>query len=83
MYFAEPNRQAAARWQYILLLARRLRLKAPLKIKELAEKAAFSQYEISPEELKIMDTFIEKAHRKLRKETVFRRIWLKLIYALG
>jgi len=83
MYFAEPNRQAAARWQYILLLARRLRLKVPLKIKELAEKAAFSQYEISPEELKIMDTFIEKAHRKLRKETVFRRIWLKLIFALG
>ncbi len=83
MYFAEPNRQAAARWQYILLLARRLRLKVPLEIKELAEKAAFSQYEISPEELKIMDTFIEKAHRKLRKETVFRRIWLKLIFALG
>ncbi len=77
------NRQAVNRWKYVAVLCRRLELAAPKELWELTEKAAFSQHTLTAGELAQYDAWISSAHMALQDEAPFKRLLLKLIFALG
>ncbi len=83
LYSGPANRQAVKRWQYVTVLCRRLELSTPKELWTLTEKAAFSQHTLTGEELAQYDAWIRSAHTALQDESAFKRLMLKLIFALG
>ncbi len=79
----EPNRQALAKWRYISLLCRRMKLRPPPALWTLAEKAMFSQHTITHEELRAFDEWIRNAHRSLREKPWYHQLLLRLFFGLG
>lgn len=72
------KRRALIRWKYVLRLCRVLKTQPPEKLLEMAEKAAFSQHKLLPEELHWFDTWIRDAEQAVRKKSfglLYRLIW--------
>lgn len=77
-----PNRQALARWLEIQRLAKQLKEEPPQHLRELAEKAKFSPYTLTAEELRQLDVYLETAVARLKKKNIFSRFWYTWILAL-
>lgn len=77
-----PNQQALARWQEAERLSRHLKQPPPEQLRELAEKAKFSPYTLTEEELLQLDTYLETAVTRLKKKNIFSRFFYTWILAL-
>lgn len=77
-----PNAQALARWREVEHLSGLLKRKPPEELMELALKAKFSQYTLTPEELLMFDASLRKARRSLAQENPLKRLMYKYIYAV-
>ena len=77
-----PNRQAKYRWRAVLKLCRLMKLNPTDRLKELADKATFSQHQLSQAELAEFDQWIQDAKKILKKKLgIFRGI-VYLIFAI-
>ena len=77
----DPNRQALARWRYAKLLSRLTGLSAAALL-PLAEKAAFSQYTLTGEELSEFDSWIHDATALIDKKSWLLRKLIRFVYAI-
>ncbi len=75
------NEQALARWQEALRLSRLLKESPGEELMELAQKAKFSQHELTPEELHRFDSFNRSCLAALRKKPWYLRLIHQYIYA--
>ena len=82
MTAGDPNRQALARWKYVKLLSRLTGLSAA-SLLPLAEKAVFSQYSLTDEELAQFDAWIAEAEQRLAKKRLPAKLLIRLVYAIG
>lgn len=76
-----PNQRTLAWWQETLWLCRLLKCTPPPELYALAQKAKFSQYTITPEELARFVFFRKDAVLQLKKRNIFRRLWDRIILA--
>lgn len=76
-----PNTQALVRWQEAVSLARLLKEKPPADLNALAQKAKYSQYCLTGEELAQFDDYISETKNQLRSRPFLRRLVDKFIFA--
>lgn len=76
------NLQTLNHWQYATLLAKHLKQAPPEQLQALAEKAKFSQYAITLEELAEFAAYEKQAVGCLKKRNVFLRLYHCLVLAL-
>lgn len=77
----DPNRQALYRWREAVRLARLLKESPTEELIVLAQKAKFSQHELTAEELQLFDSFSRTCLRKLREKPWYLRLIYRYIYA--
>lgn len=76
-----PNQQALHRWQEAVRLARLLKEIPTEELIILAQKAKFSQYALTPEELQQFDSFQRTCLRRLRDKPWYLQLIYKYIHA--
>ncbi len=76
-----PNQQAIRRWRYVRRLSRISGFPAS-GILPLAEKAAFSQHQLTEEELGRFDEWFRQANQALLKKPWILQFFLRLIFAV-
>ena len=77
-----PNRQALRRWQEAVRLSRLLRESPTEELIVLAQKAKFSQYELTQEELLQFDSFNRSCIRRLKERPWYLRLIYQYLYAV-
>lgn len=77
----DPNRQALFRWREAVRLARLLKESPTEELIVLAQKAKFSQHELTQEELLQFDSFNRTCLRRLREKPWYLRLVYRYIYA--
>ena len=77
-----PNERALARWRYLEKCCKALKTAPDKGCLDLAEKAKFSQYTITREELAALDAALGEAKKALKKKNVFLRLYWSVILAL-
>lgn len=77
-----PNTQALRRWRYTQHLAKLRQQDAPAALRELAQKAKFSQHTISAEELAAFDGYFDRTSAHLRRRNWLLRLYYRLILAI-
>ena len=77
-----PNRRALGLWQDVERISAFLKQEPPEELLELAQKAKFSQYELTKEELHRFTAWLKAARKDLRSRPVFQRIWCRYVLAL-
>ena len=77
------NRQAIRRWRYGKRLAKHLRCTMPERLDQLAEKAAYSQYTLTNQELAEFDAWLESKHREFNRWPLLPKMFVKLVFAIG
>ncbi len=82
MHTGTPNQQAVCRWRYVRRIARVSGLSAG-ELLPLAEKAAFSQHQLTREELAQFDAWFPKASQALLKKPWLIQFLLRLIFAVA
>ena len=82
LHRGDGNRQTLTRWQYAQTLAEHLKQTPPEQLQALAEKAKFSQYAITPEELAVFAKYETDAISRLKRKNIFVRIYHCLVLAL-
>lgn len=75
------NRRALARWQELERLYRRLGIAPPEELEALAQKAKFSQHQLTPRELQSLDAGVRTARGLCRKKPWYQRLIDQYIYA--
>ena len=76
------NRQTLARWVALERIGRLLKEAPAEECLELAQKAKYSQYAITEEELAVMDMALETAVKRLKKKNVFLQLYSTVILAI-
>ena len=76
-----PNQQALQRWREAERLARILKECPTEELMFLAQKAKFSQYMLTDEELEYFDSFIGTCLRRMRKKPRYLQLIYRFIYA--
>jgi len=76
-----PNRQALYRWREALRLSRMLKESPTEELIILAQKAKFSQHELTPEELLAFDSFSRTCLRRLREKPWYLRLIYQYFHA--
>ena len=77
----DPNRQALLRWREAERLARLLKESPTEELMTLAQKAKFSQYQLTKEELARFDSFNRTCLRRLKKKPWYLQLIYRFIYA--
>ena len=77
------NRQAIRRWRYGKRLAKHLRCTMPERLDQLAEKAAYSQYTLTNQELAEFDAWLESKHQEFNRWPLLPKMFVKLVFAIG
>jgi len=77
----DRNRQAIAHWQEAVFLYRLLKRQPEQSLYTLAEKAKFSQYTLTEQELAVFDICLDTARQQLRQKHPFFRLYCTLILA--
>ena len=77
----DANRKALQRWREAERLARLLKESPTEELMVLAQKAKFSQYQLTQEELSRFDSFHRTCLRKLRKKPWYLQLVYRFIYA--
>ena len=78
----DANRQARQLWRECQMLAKLRRQKAPTVLRDLAWKAAYSQYTLSEEELQVFYGYMERSLNHLRKRPWYLRVIYRVIFAV-
>ena len=78
----DPNRQALQRWQESVRLARLLKEIPTEELMGLAQKAKFSQYQLTNDELLQFDSFNRSCLRRLKKKAWYHRFVYQFVYAI-
>lgn len=78
-----PNAMALERWRQSEQLARFLSIPVPEELEYLAQKAKFSQYTLTQEELLQFDLFRRNALRLLNEQPSYKKWFLRCIWAVG
>ena len=78
----DANRQALKRWQQVGLVARLLGEKPPEPLRELAQKAAYSQHTLTAADLLEMDAYLRTGCRRLSRQPWYRQLLYRYGYAL-
>jgi len=78
----EANQRALQHWQYLCRLWRYTGQEPPEEIQQLAEKAKFSQFTLTREELKAFEDREKEARQTLRKRSIFKRFWYTTVLVL-
>lgn len=78
----KPNAQALARYREAKLIARLQGISVPDELLKLAEKAKFSQHQLTKEELGIFDTFLRDGIQAMQKKDWYYRLICRLIFAV-
>ena len=81
MHQGRPNAQALARYRETRLMARLWKIPVPDELIRLAEKAKFSQHELTRRELGRFDTFLREGAQALRETTWFYRLVCRFVFA--
>lgn len=76
-----PNEQASIRYKEATRLAAFSGLPIPEELTFLAEKAIFSQYVLTAEELKRFDTFFQSCAATMGQKNLLRRFYLRFLRA--
>lgn len=76
------NARALARWAEAEHFGKVLGQQPPERLRQLAEKAKFSPYTLTDEELKVFDDYLAAAVFRLRQKNIFLRLWDQWIRAL-
>ena len=79
----EPNRRAIYRWRKTRFLARLLKQAYPETLDALAQKAAFSQHELQPEELQLYDDYRISQIALIAERPWYQRLFFKWILAIA
>ncbi len=79
---ASKKEQTLLLWNRSLKFSKILKQKPDHKLKQIAEKAKFSQHEISTAELEAFRTFFRESITTLKKGSIFRRFYARWILAL-
>lgn len=75
------NCRALARWQELELLYRRLGQQTPEELEALAQKAKFSQHQLTAQELQMLNAGIRVARSLCRKKPWYKRLADQYLYA--
>jgi len=75
------NRKALRRWREAERLSRLLKECPPPELQELAQKAKFSQYELTDEELSRFNDHIRSCIRRLKGKPWWNRLVYRFVYA--
>lgn len=78
----DSNTQALRRWQEAVRLSRLLKDSPTEELMVLAQKAKFSQYEISQEELQRFDSFSRSCLRRLKQKPWYLQWLYRYVYAV-
>lgn len=81
MHRGDPNARALARYREARRLARLRKCALPSRLIQLAEKASFSQYQLTAEELSVLDAFLRESIEALRQKNWLCRLFHRLIWA--
>lgn len=76
------NRQALQRWREAELLSRLLKESPTEELMALAQKAKFSQHELTAEELAQFDSFRRACLRRLKKKPWYRQLVYRFVYVV-
>jgi hypothetical protein len=76
-----PNTQALKRYRETRKLARLCKSSVPDDLTALAEKAKFSQYALTPEEIGQFDAFSNQCIQTLRNKSWYYRLVCRLVFA--
>ena len=82
LHAGNTNRQTLARWVALERLCRLLKEAPGEEYLTLAQKAKYSQYVITDEELATMDMALEKAQKRLQKKNIFLQMYCTLVLAI-
>ena len=77
-----PNRRALGLWQEVERISAFMKREPPEELLELAQKAKFSQYELTKEELRQFTAWLKEARKELRSRPIHQRIWCRYVLAL-
>ena len=77
-----PNRRALGLWQDVERISAFMKREPPEELLELAQKAKFSQYELTKEELRQFTAWLKAARKELRSRPIYQRIWCRYVLAL-
>lgn len=78
---SSPNEQAILRWQEVVRLAGLLGQIPEASLFQLAQKAKYSQYTLTEQELSLFDRYAEDAVETLNKRSLFHRFYYRIILA--
>ena len=79
---ASPNQLALLYWQEIVSLSARLSEQPDPELLELALYAKFSQYTVNETQLARLEAYIAGAQQRLKKRSIFHRLWYRLVLVL-
>ena len=79
----KPNERALNRYRQLEILSRAAKLPMPEELDQLAQKAKYSQYSLTREELRTFDAFRSECMTQLRKKSLLHRLFLRLVLAVG
>lgn len=77
-----PNRRALGLWRDVERLSAALQQEPPETLLALAQKAKFSQHQLTREELHRFTEWLREARTALRSRSIFRRLWYQYVLAL-
>ena len=77
-----PNRRALGLWQEVERISAFLKREPPEELLELAQKAKFSQHQLTKEEVRQFTTWLKEAKKDLRERSIFQRLWCQYVLAL-
>ena len=82
LHHGQINQQILAHWEYISRQCHHLHCEPNETLLQLAEKAKFSQYTLTTEELAQFDAFLADARQQLKQRHLLRRFWDRWILVL-
>ena len=77
-----PNRRALGLWLDVERISAYMKREPPEELLELAQKAKFSQHQLTKEELHRFTAWLKGARTELRSRSIFQRIWCQYVLAL-
>ena len=77
-----PNRRALGLWQEVERISAFLKQEPPEELLELAQKAKFSQHQLTKEEVRQFTAWLKAAKKDLRGRSLIQRIWCQYVLAL-
>ena len=81
MHRGSPNKQALSHYREAVRMARMCKVPVPDALTQLAEKAKFSQHQLTKDELEIFDHFINGCIQALRQQHWYSRLVCRFILA--